>query len=802
MTYRSRLAIPAAAAALICAFIATSAQATTLPPDAKLVTRHTTPAQQQKLASLSLPFVQNTGQIDKRVAFYARTFAGTAFVTHRGELVLNLPGKPEGTADKGRPAKHGHGWVLTEMPVAKAKLTPQGEGLSPTNVSVFQGNDPRQWRTHLKTYTAVNIGQPWPGIGYAIHAHGNTVERIFTVQPGADAKTITMQVRGADTLSLDNGALIAHTGNGPVTLSKPVAYQTLNGQRKPVQVAYVLNNNRYGFKLGAYDKSQPVVIDPLVQATYLGGSANDDGYALTLGGSGQVYVAGDTTSADFPGTTGGAQPATGGNTDAFVAELSGDLTQLQQATYLGGLNDDDARALALGSSGQVYVAGYTHSANFPCTDSTNTYTGVTCDSGTAPSVSGAQPTLSGNTDAFVAELSGNLQTLTQATFLGGPNYDWAYALAVGSSGQVYVAGATLSTKFPVTSGGAQTTYGGGTADGFVAELDGNLQTLTQATFLGGSGNDAGYALALGGSGQVYVAGYTVSPNFPCTDSTNTYTGVTCDSGTAPSVSGAQPTTGGGSNGDAFVAELSSDLATIQQSTYLGGTGSDQAQALALGGSGQVYVAGYTVSTDFPGTSGGAQAANADSTGSTNDAFVADLSGNLQTLTQATYLGGSGNDQAQALALGGSGQVYVAGYTASTDFPGTSGGAQAANADSTGSTNDAFVAELSGDLQTLTQATYLGGSSDDQAQALAVGSSGQVYVAGYTASTDFPGTSGGAQAANASSSDDAFVAQYNGLAATSSSISGGGGGGGGALGPWALFGLLLPGLGLLRRKRLR
>jgi hypothetical protein len=265
-------------------------------------------------------------------------------------------------------------------------------------------------------------------------------------------------------------------------------------------------------------------------------------------------------------------------------------------------------------------------------------------------------------------------------------------------------------------------------------LSSTLTTLTQTTYLGGSGTDLALTLAIRQtSGDVYVAGGTVSTNFPGT------------------TGGAQASNGGST--DAFVARLNSALTTLTQATYLGGSNFDEALALAIHPtSGDVYLAGLTISTNLPGTAGGAQAASG---AGSFDAFVARLSSTLTTLTQATYLGSSGDDEAYALAIHPtSGDVYVAGLTSSTNFPGTAGGAQAAN----GGGFDAFIARLNSTLTTLTQATYLGGSSADVVFALAIRpTSGDVYVAGDTVSTNFPGTTGGAQASNGGS-DDAFVAR--------------------------------------------
>jgi hypothetical protein len=212
--FRTGLVAAAISAGLLAGPIA---QATTRAPDTRVTGQRPTPAQQARLGGLALPFIRNTGQVNKQVAFYAPTFAGTAFVTRTGALVLSLPGKPLDRRSNPPGWMHplrrrGRGWVLTETPVSAAKLTPRGDGVSPTRVSVFQGNEAKTWRTNLKTFRAVRLGQPWPGIRYQIKAHGNTIERIFTVEPGAQAEAIRMRVQGAERLRLRDGRLVAETG--------------------------------------------------------------------------------------------------------------------------------------------------------------------------------------------------------------------------------------------------------------------------------------------------------------------------------------------------------------------------------------------------------------------------------------------------------------------------------------------------------------------------------------------------------------------------------------------------------------
>ena len=652
-----------------------------------------------KLASVRLPFIANQGQLDARVAYYAPTFAGTFFITRRGELVYALGG-PRIDPKPGRGRRvSGHGWSLTET-LLGGRARPVAQDRSAAGVSAFLGDDPARWRASLSAWEQVSLGEVWPGVSVAVRAQGQSMEKVFTVHPGGRVSRIRLRVAGAEALTVNaDRALVASTGLGAVTFTAPVAYQERDGVRHPVAVAYRQRGFEYGFSVGVYDPKLPLVIDPLLGSTYLGGNGNETVFALAVHPTtGDVYAAGSTFSSNFPGTAGGAQPTLGGSmSDAFVARLSSALTVVQ-ATYLGSSGVDEAFALAIHpTTGDVYVAGSTFPFIFP---------GITkAFPGTA---GGAQPATGGFYDAFVVRLPASLTSLTQATFLGGTGYEQALALAIHpATGDVYVAGQTSSNFLPGTVGGAQSVFGDG-IDAFVARFSSTLTTLTQATYLGGrtAYNDA-RALAIHPStGDVYVAGITRSNAFPAT------------------AGGAQPEFGG--DFDAFVARLPSSLTSLTQATYFGGTNADHAFALAIHPTtGDVYAAGSTNSSPLPGTAGGAQPAIAGD----DDLFVARFSSTLTSLIQATYVGGSGFETGYALAIHPTtGEVYVTGSTTSSLFPATAGGARPTIA----SSFDAFVARLSSTLTSLAQATYVGGAGFYDAYTLAIAPlSGNVYVGGAT-----------------------------------------------------------------------
>jgi hypothetical protein len=717
----ARIALLALAAILL----ASGAHATTPPAAPEL------PAVQGALAGLAVPFEQNTGQFEPEVAYLAKTFAGAVFVTRDGRLVYSLPGKAiEAAADdaatesrlmrRQRPAERGPGWALEERLLDARPLAPQGTTPAVTHVTRFTPKGTFQ----AETWQGVRLGEAWAGIEVELAARGRNFEKLFHVAPGADPERIRVGLRGAEGVHVAaDGRLIVATGNGEIAYTAPLAWQEIGGERQPVAVRYALlapeegaPESAYGFSLGAYDRRHPLTIDPLIQSTYLGGSASDFVYALALAADGDVLVGGHALSTDLPGTAGGAQANHGGGSeDGFVARLAGDLTTLRQSTYLGGSHRDEIHALTLTADGDVLVGGVTDSADLP---------------GTA---GGAQPAFGGGyADGFVARLAGDLTALRQSTYLGGSAGEFVYALTLAADGDVLTGGFTDSPNLPRTAGGAQATPGG-LGDGFVARLAGDLTDLRQSTYLGGSDGEAVRALAQAANGEVLVAGHTGSSDLP---------------GTA---GGVQPVHGG--DADGFVTRLSGDLTMHLQSTYLGGGDADDIRALAPAADGDVLVGGWTYSSDLPGTTGGAlpyYAGNA-------DGFLARLSGDLATRLQSTYLGGSSWEEIRSLALAADGDVLAGGRTNSPVLPGTAGGVQTGNHGH----DDGFVARFSGDLTALRQSTYLGGSGADEIHALALAANGDVLAGGRTGSTDFPGTADGAQPSHGGGERDGFVARLAG-----------------------------------------
>ncbi len=379
------------------------------------------------------------------------------------------------------------------------------------------GRQRAQWRTRVPTYARIAYQGVYPGIDLVYHGRQGHLEYDWRLAPHAAVRHIQLAVHGAAGLRLDSqGALVIGTQGGTVRQDAPVAYQEINGTRRTVAARYVLLSQWHvGLDLAAYDHGKPLVIDPVLSyATYLGGSGVDQATGIAVDGSGNIYVAGNTTSTNFPTTTGAYSTTFAGGTstgDAFVSKLSADGSTLLYSTYLGGSGDEDVSHIAVDGAGEAEIVGYTDSTNYPTINATQGAYG------------------GGVYNAFASKLSADGSALVYSTYLGGNGDDEAYSLAVDSAGDAYVAGLTSSTNFPLKNA-LQGTFSGG-YDAFVTEFDPN-GALLYSTYLGGSGDDDAYGIAIDGAGSAYVTGATTSPNFPvsATAYQRRYTGV-CSGGT-------------------------------------------------------------------------------------------------------------------------------------------------------------------------------------------------------------------------------------------------------------------------------
>jgi uncharacterized repeat protein (TIGR01451 family) len=613
------------------------------------------------------------------------------------------------------------GSIVMTFPGSRS-VAPTADDGEPSIANYFLGSNPRNWRTNIPAYSRVRYRSLYPGIDLVFYGSAGRIEYDFAVSPGADPSRIQIALVGAERIALTAQGDLAVTADGAdIAFLKPRIYQDSRDGRHTVAGRYRLANGTVSFEVGRYDHGLPAIIDPaLTYATYFGGAGDETAHAVATDGYGNMYIAGFTSSKNLLTTTGAvAGQFGGGPADCFVAKFS-PSGALLYSTYLGGSGDEEAWGLAVDPQGDAYITGYTASQDFPVT------------------ASAYIDKLPGASNAFVAKLNPAGTALLYSSYLGGSGSDTGYGVAVDGSGDIFVTGSTSSTDFPVSTGSYRTTYAGGGADAFVTAFKASGSSLIYSTYLGGSDEDLAFAIALDAMGDAYVAGATLSGDFP-----NLPRAI-------------QAAENGGYDG--FVTALNASGTALIYSTFLGGSSDDYAFGVAVDSAGNAYVTGYTVSTDFPHTPGVLQPAN----GGGYDAFVSKISPSGTALVYSTYVGGSGDDYAFPIAVDSGGNAYISGVTGSNDFPFTTDAAQSSLAGQ----YDAFVAVLNSDASAEWYATYLGGtdligSAAQTGYGMALAPAGQFIAAGYTNSPGFPVTGGAFQPALAGSTD-AFMAAFSAL----------------------------------------
>jgi len=770
------------------AFIATSAHALPLEGGpyetaAEVATRNF--KVQESYGKLPLAFIQNEGQLDKRVAFYERASGHATYFTKDGiYLSLQTSVRSAPSARETNLVRQGsHSEFVKLSAVGANKSAPiVAEGLQEGKVNYFIGNDPKHWKTNGPTYQAVVYREVYPGVDMRFHGNNRQLEYDIVLRPGADPSKIKFAYEGIEDLEVTaDGALLIRLTGGSILQKKPNLYQEIEGKRVAVQGAFKpLGPNSlkrasfaYGFEIAGYNENYPLIIDPtLVYSTYLGGAAQDLGLAIAVDTSGNTYITGDSNSPNFPTVSGGFQSTFESDTNCsaptpclhvFVTKLNSAGSALIYSTYLEGSGEDFASGIALDASGNAYVTGLTTSFDFPTTPGTfqQAFVPNSCSNtgGLAPRCP----------HAFVTKLNSTGSALGYSTYLGGNGgdsggYTGSNPIAVDASGNAYVTGFTSSTNFPTTAGAIQPTYPGMVCpsfefltspycvEAFITVLNATGSALKYSSYLGGTGSlngqDSyayGTAVAVDSLGNAYVGGLTtVTTGFP----------------TTPDALQPTPTP----NEDGFIVKINPTAfgsSSLVYGTFLSGGQPNPAttvNGIAVGGSGHVFVTGLTKSQSFPTILGAFQPAYG---GGGADAFVTEIdpsaSGSAQ-LVYSSYLGGNGSDQGLGITVDSSGAIYVTGNTTSTKFPTTAGAFQTSLK---GQTN-AFLAKIDPSAPgsaSLVYSTYLGGSGgDDSGNGITVDGSGNAYLTGYTNSSNFPVTVGAFQT-SFGGNYDAFVVKF-------------------------------------------
>jgi hypothetical protein len=697
----------------------------------------------EDFGKLPLGFEANAGQTDERVKFFSRGRGYTLFLTDN-EAVLALP--KTGVA---------HSDVSATNRVLRMKLV--GTNLAaavmgaqelPGKSNYFIGKDPSKWRTNVPNYAQVKYLGVYPGVDLVYYGtQGGQLEYDFVVAPGADPSAIRLNIAagGVGTAKprqrllriSSDGDLVVRMEGGEIRLHKPIIYQS--GSTRMVRDGhYILTaSNQVRFALGPYDHAKPLIIDPVLSySTYLGGSSVGFSLsnAIAVDSSGSAYIAGSTTQSDFP-TQNPFQPTFGDGGDAFITKFSPSGSTLIYSTFLDGSDGATGVGIAVDASGAAYVTGETSSTDFP-------------------TLNPIQASLGGpegsTVNAFVTKLAPSGASLVYSTYYGGSAASRGTAIAVDSAGNAYVTGFTNGT---LTTVNALQPVVGGSADAFVAKINPAGSAFIYATYLGGSAADYGTSIAVDSGGNAYVAGETVSADFPTH---------------APFQASYLSNSAGG---NAFVAKLNATGSALVYSTYLGGSVYEIANAIALDASGDAYVAGQTSSTDFP-TKNPVQATNLSGSGGSNG-FITEFNPAGSALVYSTYLGGSTGDIMTAIAVDSAGNTYVGGITSSDDFPSVnplpvSEGGLAANS---------TIAELSPGGAALLFSSHFGANSIGQTittgentiSAIAVDAAGNLYVTGAVDSPIYP-TLNAFQATLLGPENVAFIAKFTASAGATPTVT--------------------------------
>jgi hypothetical protein len=648
------------------------------------------------MSQMPLTFVENQGQWDENVLFKANAGGVTfrfcpgevqyMFSRNTGEVLESRD--PEFQDPYQPPRYKRESYQLKAQFIgANPMVAVSGSDRSGCNTNFYFGQDPSKWKTDVPGWSSITYRDLYPGIDLVYHGDGNQLKYDFVCQPGTDISQIKINYDGVNRLDVTNsGELEAIASFGPVYEKTPYIYQEIDGQKSIVSGHYEKTGaTSFGFILeDGYNPNYAVIIDPVLQYAYYFGNPtyNDFAMGIAIDGSAQAYVTGYTYD-DLSG-----------NKDAYVAKINSIGDNLLYITYFSGSGagdkDDEGDDIAINSTGQAFVTGNTYSYNFPTLSAFDGSLNTPSDPNNCTACN----------DAFVMRLN-SVGNLLYGTFLGGYYYDYGYDIALDGSWYAYVTGQTRSSDFPMQ--GAYDNSYNGTGDAFVTKVSPLGNSLSYSTFLGGGPYtmECGYGIAVDISNQAYVAGYSSSDNFPTTG-------------------GAYDVTQNGGK-DAFVTKFNAAGNALAYSTFIGGSGDDEANDIAINSSGQAYITGYTASTNYP-TLGPYQT---DQGG--EDVFVTKLNSAGSGLVFSTYLGGAYNDVGRSISVDSYGDAYVSGFTLSSDFPmlnayqGTYGGL-----------GDIFVTKLGNAGGGLVYSTYFGAGYGDYSWDLAVDGQGRAYVSAFVA----------------------------------------------------------------------
>ncbi len=674
---------------------------------------------QQKLAKVNKQyFIENKGQWPKEVLYLTQSAGLNTWITTKGMWYeffkteeIN-PAEKQMTNEFAMPDKFEHketkrwghrvGYTLignNKTVITEAKQKQEGY------YNYLIGNDPSKHASYVGLYKEALIKEVYKGIDMRYYFDKGSLRYDYVVKPGADPRQIQFKFEGAENSYLnEKGELVFTTCFGEVKNADLYTYQEEN--KMQVKSKFIKTDEGFSFDLGNYNKSQTLIIDPLIYSTYIGGSGYEVGLSIALDVSANAYITGQTSSINFDTSSGAFQTINSGNNDIFVSKLNASGTALIYSTYIGGSNNDLSNSIAVDALNNGYITGNTTSNNFNITPGS------------------FQTTLAGNNDIFVSKLNSTGSALIYSTFIGGSSDEAAYSIALDIQGNVFFTGATNSTDYDISLGAFQPTKEG-TSDVFVSKLNATGNALIYSTYIGGSSGDSrGQAVAIDGLGNAYITGYTNSNNYDIT----------------PGAFQANITGGW----DVFVSKLNATGTILVYSTYLGGSNSDWGNSIAVDNLGNAYITGITYSSNFDIIPGAFQANFAGN----SDIFVSKFNANGTSLIYSTYIGGSSYEDSKVITLDPLNNAYVSGFTLSANYDITQGAFQTIYAGG----EDIFVSKLNATGTALVYSTFVGNAGWDRCFSIALDASNNLYITGFTYSTNYYITPGAFQTVNGGNTD--------------------------------------------------
>ena len=674
--------------------------------------------------SLPLIFEENQGQVPQRYR-YVSHHSGIETMFLREGVDFLLPGTNEGHQQLGMRfiGSGNDSHVVATDPLK-------------SHTNYLLGADSSRWIRGVANYGQIEYKSIYPGVDLVFYGHGSKLEHDFQVAAGADPSSIVFRLNGAEHVALGSeGDLEIHIGGETLVLKKPVAYQTSADGREPVGAAFALaKDGAVRFRLGAYDVTRPLVIDPVFTfSTYLDGTDADNIAAVTTDSGQNIYVTGFTRSTDFP-TQNAVQAKWGGADDIFITKLDPTGHTLIYSTYLGGSDEDFGATIAVDSNGDAIVGGISSSTDFP-------------HAGSVPS-SSYQTTYS---CYFVASLKPDGSAFNYVGKIGGGQGS-SYAngnngrLTVDVFGNAYLTGVTDAPNFQITPGTLTSTVPGyPDTSTFILKVDPTGKLLYSTVIPGNAAQDPlsvyvnwflPTGIAVDSSGQVVVAG-TGGQGLPTTQ------GVISTSFPNAIANVESPAAG-------YILQLNASASAINYGTYIPGT--DTLGGMTVDNSGNVYITGGTSESSLPVTASSYQKSLIAGPNCTcNSGYIVELNAQGSAVLAATYLSGApsqgnGGSSFSGIALDSHSNVYVGGETGSANFPLQN--PFTSELETSTSSADMVLAEMSPDLSSLTFGSFL--SSTDGTfpgsifSSLAIDSNNNLIVTGTTFANDFPTTSGSFQ----------------------------------------------------------